>query len=380
MPPVDHIIRGGKTAAGPSPAPSSTLDPTFEGDFQLAHDLLLDCGVLLPRPVLHYATYGRLNAARDNAVLVAHALSGSALVATWWPQLFMPGGMLDLDRDFVIGINFLGSCYGSTGPASIDPRTDTAYGADFPLISIHDIVRSQSLLLDALAIDRLRLVIGASIGGMQAIDWAISYPQRVATAVSIAAAPLGAMGLALNHMQRQMIELDPLWAGGQYKHHAPPLQGLGLARALAICSYKSAELLTQRFARKPNRSGEDPWASSFAGSRFDVAGFLDYQAARFIDRFDANSYLAITRTMDTFDPVRTCGSADTAYNGIEANMIMVGISSDWLFPPGDVRSMADAMKAAGARCEYREMISSHGHDAFLAEPQQLSELVMPLLA
>lgn len=374
--------------AGPALAPS--FAPSFEGDFQFTEDLLLDSGRVLRRPLLHYATYGKLNRAGDNAVLVPHALSGSALVTTWWPQLFGSDGLLDLDRDFIIGINFFGSCYGSTGPASIDPDTGKLYGAEFPLISIRDIVRSQARLLDHLGVSRLRLVIGASIGGMQAIEWAITYPKKVATVVSIAAAPLGAMGLALNHLQRQIIQLDPHWNGGRYSPLSPPANGLALARGLGVCSYKSADLFTERFARKPDRSGEDPWIDSLGtdsggigsqtSNRFDVAGFLDYQGAKFVDRFDANSYLAITRTMDTFDPLRGRGSPHAVYGSIEASVVMVGISSDWLFPPEDVRRLAEEIEAAGARCEYREVATSHGHDAFLAEPEHLSRILRPLLS
>ncbi len=355
--------------------------PTFEGDFVLDEVLPLESGEILENPKLHYAVYGHLNAARDNAVLVCHALSGSAQVAEWWPQLFLSGGLLNLNHDCVIGINIFGSCYGSTGPQSIDPETGKPYGPTFPLINVRDIVRVQAKLIASLGIARLKLAIGASIGGMQVLEWAILFPDRVTRAISIGVAPLGAMGLGLNHLQRQAIMIDPAWHEGYYEQGDGPRAGLALARSLGIISYKSVPLFEQRFNRKPNRHGEEnPWISTAAGQngRFDVAGYLDYQGERFPGRFDANSYIAITRTMDTFDPVRAHQSPFTAYARISAHLTLVGISTDWLFPPEDIRSLAAIIKAAGARCDYREMASVHGHDAFLAEPEQLVRLLTPV--
>src|ERR1700733_13194207 len=233
--------------------------PAFEGDFVIHEVLSLESGEILVNPTLHYAIYGKLNAARDNAVLVCHALSGSARVGDWWPQLFLPGdlGLLDLTRDCVIGINIFGSCYGSTGPGSIDPATGKLYGPTFPLINVRDLVNAQVKLIDHLGIDCLKLAIGASIGGMQVLEWAILFPERVARAVSIGAAPLGAMGLGLNHLQRQAIMLDPKWAGGHYLPDNEPRGGLAIARALGVISYKSVPLFEARFGRKPNGRGEN---------------------------------------------------------------------------------------------------------------------------
>ena len=326
-----------------------SVSPSFEGDFSPGEAISLEAGGVLQSPTLHYAIYGEPNAAADNVIFVAHALSGSARVADWWPRLFSQGGLLQVDGVCVLGINMLGSCYGSTGPVA---------GAPFPRVSIGDNVALQAKLVDWLGIRRLKLVMGASIGGMQALQWAIQFPERVERVVSIGAAPLNAMGLGLNHLQRRMIQLDPK-------------QGLSLARALAVCTYKSAELFEHRFARRPDRSGD--------GQRFDVAGYLDYQGERFVDRFDANSYLAITRTMDGFDPTRGFPSVEAAYGRIQAKVTLVGISSDWLFPPQEIASMAEMMRKAGVGCDYREMVSSHGHDAFLAEPDELARLLKPLL-
>ncbi len=354
--------------------PAALLTPSFEGDFTLPGEFPLEAGGVLHDAILHYAIYGKLNADRSNVAFVCHALSGSALVAEWWRAIFSSQGVIDPDHDAVLGVNILGSCYGSTGPTSIDPATARRYGSSFPLVGIRDIVRAEALLLDALEIGRLKLAIGASIGGMQALELAMQFPSRVARAIAIAVAPLGAMGLAFNHLQRQAIMLDPDWKEGRYTPEAPPRRGLALARALAVCTYKSPVLFEQRYARTPDRSGEDPWASDPPG-RFDVSGYLDHQGRKFNDRFDANSYLAITRMMDLFDPCRGYPSIPGAWAKIQADITLIGISSDWLFPPGDVAAMAAAISAAGVSCKYREMISDHGHDAFLAEPQLLLSLL-----
>ncbi|WP_263357835.1 homoserine O-acetyltransferase MetX [Acidicapsa ligni] len=365
--------------------------PTYEGDFVLEEHLLLECGRTLVNPTLHYAVYGRLNTAsggssESNAVLVCHALSGSALVGGWWPELFADGGIVDLAEDCVICVNIFGSCYGSTGPGSVDPETGQVYGPHFPLVSIRDNVRAQARLLDSLGIAQLKLAIGGSIGGMQALEWSILYPQRVRRAVVIGVAPLNAMGLALNHLQRQAIQNDPDWQGGNYLPRKQPLKGLAQAREIATLSYKSSELFTERFGRNPNRNGEDPWAlddnggglGNLHGGRFDVAGYLDHQGKIFLSRFDANAYLAILRTMDIWDPVNSShGHRDPLdiYGRITAHLTFVGISSDWLFPSREVRELALAVQACGVRAEYREMTTAHGHDAFLAEQAELVRLL-----
>ena len=370
----------GAPGPGPSPARPSALEPMYEGDFVLDQHLMLESGRTLAQPTLHYAVYGKLNAARDNAVLICHALSGSARVGDWWPEIFAPGAVLSLEHDFVICINLLGSCYGSTGPGSVDPETGLVYGPDFPLVSIRDNVLAQSQLLDSLGIRRLRLILGGSIGGMQALDWARHEPARVERAAIIAVAPLSAMGLALNHLQRQAIQNDPDWDSGYYLPQRQPRQGLSLARQIGMLSYKSAALFDERFSRNPNRNGENPWSldnqgGGLIGGRFDIAGYLDYQGDRFIERFDANSYLAITRTMDTWDPLNGHQSAQQAFGRIQARLTFVGISSDWLFPPESVREFAQTIRSAGVTAEYREMTSSHGHDAFLAEQAELVRLL-----
>lgn len=366
------------------PETASPIPPiTFEGDFALPAEFPLEAGGVLRNASLHYILYGTINAARDNVVFVCHALSGSAQVADWWPAIFSPegpiasgGSIAGENASAVLGVNILGSCYGSTGPTNINPATGKPYAATFPLVSIRDIVRAQALLLDHLQIRQLRLAIGASIGGMQVLELAIQFPERIAKGIIIGVATLGAMGLGWNHLQRQAILLDPDYRHGNYLPSEPPHRGLALARALAVCTYKSPNLFEERFARNPNRTGPSPYTDApYADTpnpRFDIAGYLDHQGLKFNRRFDANSYLAITRFMDLFDPLH---NSPNAYTRIQAELTFIGISSDLLFPPADVSALAATISAAGARCHYRELISNHGHDAFLAEPQQLLDLL-----
>ncbi len=358
---------------------SAALEPTVEADCTFGTDepFRLNSGDRLQSVTLRYALYGELNETRDNALLVCHALSGSARVADWWPQLIGPGQPFDTNRYCVIGVNTIGSCYGSTGPLSENPqKPHEPYGSNFPLVTINDIVRTQALLLDHLGVERLTAVIGGSIGGMQALSWAVDFPERVERCIAIGAAPLSAMGLALNHLQRQAILNDPAWREGHYALDQQPAAGLALARGIALCSYKSAELFSERFARRPNRSGEDPQSSLTA--RYDIAGYLDYQGAIFTPRFDANSYLVLSKAMDTFDLAhgdRSEASLEAALRRIRARLLLVGISSDWLFPASDVRALAWAARAAGVKANYAELISSHGHDGFLAEAAQLAPIL-----
>ena len=357
---------------------SAGLNPTIEDDCTIAGStpFQLESGVQLQPVTLRYALYGRLNRERDNAVLVCHALSGSARVADWWPKMFGPTGIFDIERYCVIGINVIGSCYGSTGPRSSNPRTGKPYGSKFPLVSVADMVRAQAELLDSLGVERLQGVIGGSIGGMQALQWAIDFPERVERCIAIGAAPLSAMALALNHLQRQAIRNDPAWSNGGYDTDNRPVAGLALARAIAVCSYKSPELFTQRFARNPNRN-EEPRAS--LDERYDVAGYLDYQGTGFSHRFDANSYLVLSKAMDTFELACGYGSEAAALRRIKARVLLVGISSDWLFPATDILALAERMQRAGVDASYKELASSHGHDGFLAEADLLASLIRPHL-
>lgn len=358
---------------------SDPISPTFEGDYLLTRQapFELHSGAVLPSVKLHYAIYGKLNEKRSNAILVCHALSGSARVADWWEPFFRDNAVFDLGSQCVIGINVIGSCYGSTGPQDIDEATGKPFGSRFPLLSLRDWVRAQAILIEQLGVRRLHAVIGGSVGGMQAIQWAIDYPDQVARTIAIGAAPLQAMGLALNHMQRTAIKNDTNWNGGDFYDGDPPSSGLALARAIAMCSYKSADLFDERYGRNPNRTGENP-ANSME-ERYDVGGYLDYQGKIFTRRFDANSYLLITKAMDNFDPAIGYATEAEALGRIQSRVLMVGISSDWLFPAADVRSMTSRMTDAGARAEYVELESNHGHDGFLADLNRLAPIIRQAL-
>jgi homoserine O-acetyltransferase len=357
----------------------TTLFPTYEGDLCLTETqpFTLVSGVQLAEVKVRFAVYGTLNDWRDNAMLVCHALSGSARVGDWWPQLFGEAGLFDLARDCIICVNVLGSCYGSTGPRDVNPATGDIYGDAFPLVTVCDWVRAQAAVLDHLGIEKLRAVIGGSIGGMQALQWAVTFPERVEQCVAVGAAPLTALGLALNHLQRQAIYHDPLWQGGRYDETNPPKAGLSQARAIAMCSYKSEELFQERYGRLPNRNGEDPHQS--LTERYDIGGYLDHQGEIFTRRFDAASYVILTKAMDNFDLAHGVESEQAALRRVQARTLLVGISSDWLFPATEVKALSERMRSAGVEVEYAELQSTHGHDGFLAEADALARLLRPRL-
>lgn len=358
---------------------SDKQEPTREADFAFAaaEPFALDGGGTLHGASLRYAWYGAMNPARDNVILVCHALSGSARVGDWWPDLLGPNQPFDTSRYCVLGINVLGSCYGSTGPNSLNPATKRPYGADFPVLSIRDMVRAQAKLLDHLGIDRLHAVVGGSIGGMQALAWAVDFPERVPLCIAIGAVPLNAMGLALSHLQRQAIRNDPAWRGGHYAAGEQPAAGLALARSIATCTYKSDELFRERFGRRPNRAGEDPTKSH--ADRFDVAGYLDLQGQRFTERFDANSYLVISRAQDTFELGRGPAEELELLRKVRARVLLIGITRDWLFPVEDIRSLVERLQAAGVSASYAQIGTNHGHDGFLAHPELLGPLLVEAL-
>jgi homoserine O-acetyltransferase len=353
----------------------NTLVPAYEGDLWLTEQqpFTLVSGERLPALKVRYALYGSLNCLRDNALLVCHALSGTARAGDWWPQLFDEEGIFDLARDCVVCVNVIGSCYGSTGPRDVNPATGELYGAAFPLVTVRDWVRAQAAVLDHLGIEKLRAVIGGSIGGMQALQWAVDFPERVERCLAVGAAPLTALGLALNHLQRQAIFNDQQWQDGRYDAAQPPNAGLAQARAIAMCSYKSEELFQERYGRQPNRNGEDPHRG--LTERYDIGGYLDYQGALFTRRFDAASYVAITKAMDNFDLGRGFEAEVTALRRIQARVFLVGISSDWLFPSAEVKALSERMRQAGVEVEYAELLTAHGHDGFLAEADALARLL-----
>lgn len=352
---------------------------------RLSQPLSLDGGGTLPDAQIAYQSYGVLNAARDNAILVCHALTGDHYLAGphpvtgkagWWDRMVGLGKPIDTDRFHVICANVLGSCMGSTGPASIDSENGERWGMRFPVITIGDMVRAQAALLDALGIDRLHAVVGGSMGGMQALMWAAHYPERVARALVIAsAARHSAQNIAFHEVGRQAIMADPAWAQGDYDPAGPgPAKGLAVARMAAHITYLSEEGLTAKFGRQlQNRD-----AKTFGfDADFQVESYLRHQGLAFTDRFDANSYLYITRAMDYFDLAEEHGGrlADAFAGSAAVRFCLVSFSSDWLYPTAESRRIVHALNAVGAPTSFVEIDSPFGHDAFLLDVPALDAVV-----
>jgi len=350
--------------------------------------LALDDGSLLAPVTLAYETWGRLAPMADNVVLLCHALTGDSHArddaqpddprAGWWNPLIGPGRVFDTDRYFVICSNVLGGCYGSVGPTSSAPGEDAPYRLRFPLVSVGDMVRAQHGLLAALGVRRVAAVAGGSLGGLQALEWALAYPDAVDRAIVVGAAPrLQAQGLAIDDLARQAIMADPRWRGGAYPADDGPETGLALARMLAMLTYTSAEGLEARFGRRPARLTSH-WPSF--GPRLDVETYLHHQADKLTQRFDANTYLYLSSAMDRYDAIAGRGASDAeVFARIRAEVLAVGISSDWLYPAAQVRALADAINQAGGRARSVEIDSPHGHDAFLKEWDTLDALLRPFL-
>lgn len=332
------------------------LEPTTEADFVSSEPFTLESGAILPELVQRYAIYGEINNDKSNVVLIFHALTGSARIHEWWRDLIGAGKALDTNENAFLCVNFLGSCYGSTGASSasfLGKNNKT----EFPLVTVRDITRAQKLVLDFLEIERLKAVAGGSVGGMCALEWAADFPDSAEKCIAIGACELPAMGLALNHLQRAALRIE---------------NGVGLARQIAMISYKSPELLDKRFARQPNRNGENPRARF--EHRFDIAGYLDYQGEVFKNRFDAETFKIISKAMDLFE------LTDAEIQKIKAEIFLVGISSDWLFPLADVRKLAERLLGNRVKTEFIEMISPDGHDAFLSDTAKMSEILRQVLA
>ncbi len=350
--------------------------------------LRLQSGVELGPITLAYETYGTLNTAHDNVLLVMHALSGDAHAAGrhhpsdrkpgWWDPMVGPGRAFDTTRYFVICVNVIGGCKGSTGPSSINPATGQPYGADFPVVTIPDMVAAQVRLLDRLGIDTVRAVIGGSMGGMQALELAINYPERVQVAVALAsAARHGAQQIAFNHIGRQAIMRDPYWRGGHYYGGPLPEDGLATARMVGHMTYLSAERLQWRFGRGM-QTLETP-SYSFA-PEFAVESYLNYQGNSFVDRFDPNSYLYITKALDYFDAGAGYASLVEAFKHARSRFLFASFSSDWLYPPHESEALAAAAQTAGREVEYLAIDSVLGHDAFLLEYERLTPLIADAIA
>jgi len=350
--------------------------------------LKLDAGVVLNAYQVAYQTYGELNADKSNAILICHALTGDQHVhnvhpvtgkAGWWDSLVGPGLPIDTDRFFVICSNVLGGCLGTTGPASKNPATGEAYGLSFPVVTIRDMVRAQAALIDHLGIDQLLGVVGGSMGGMQVLQWAVTYPERIFCALPIAtAARHSAQNIAFHEVGRQAVMADPDWREGKYlSQGTSPRRGLAVARMAAHITYLSDAALHRKFGRRL----QDRELPTFGfDADFQVENYLRYQGSSFVDRFDANSYLYITRAMDYFDIAGEHGDVlANAFRQLKSRVCVISFTSDWLFPTEEARDIVHALNAAGAPVSFAEIETDKGHDAFLLDEPELFGIVRGFL-
>jgi homoserine O-acetyltransferase len=379
--------------SGPGSAPRH-LGPGDVGlaqprDFVYGHPFTFRSGQTLPGFTLRYETYGTLNATRDNVVLICHALSGDHHCAGWhspedrkpgwWNNLIGPGKAVDTRRFFVVCANVIGGCQGSTGPSSADPSTGKPYGIAFPFVTISDIVRSQKLLLEHLGVDEVHAAIGGSMGGMIATQFSIEFPSLVRRVLAMAStARESAQAIAFNEVGRQAIMQDPAWNRGDYPRDGGPRVGLAIARMMAHITYVSDASMDRKFGRRrsPSHGAAAPDALD---APFEVENYLRHQGQAFINRFDANSYLTITRALDQFDLAQAYGSLEQAFAPVQAETLVVGFASDWLFPPEQNREIALALLRAGKRANYAELATDLGHDSFLLESEELYTLVRGFL-
>ena len=342
--------------------------------------LVLESGEKLGPITLAYETYGTLNADRSNAVLVVHALSGDAHAAGlskadgaigWWDTLIGSGKGIDTDKFFVISSNVLGGCRGSTGPSSVNPRTGKPYGTDFPLITVGDMVNAQRRLIDHLGIKRLLAVIGGSMGGMQVLQWMVAYPERIRSAIPIATTMKHTpQQIAFNEVGRQAVMADPNWKNGHYYGSALPAKGLAVARMIGHITYMSDTSMAEKFGR---RAKLDKESFKFSAD-FEVEGYLRYRGDNFVKRFDANSYLYITKAIDYFN-ILNGHSLGSIFKGLKAKVFVIAFKSDWLYPAYQSQEIVKACKLAGVDASYCEINSTYGHDAFLLEVEQETELI-----
>ncbi|EJW10444.1 Homoserine O-acetyltransferase [Rhodovulum sp. PH10] len=350
--------------------------------------LRLEAGLDLSPFQIAYQTYGELNAAKSNAILVCHALTGDQHVANthpvtgkggWWDIMVGPGRPIDTDRYFVICSNVVGGCMGSTGPSSTNPLTAAPWGLDFPVITVRDMVRAQTMLIDHLGIDTLFSVAGGSMGGMQVLEWCASFSERVFSALPIATAPRhSAQNIAFHEVGRQAVMADPEWRGGRYfVEGTSPRRGLSVARMGAHITYLSDTALHRKFGRK-FQDRDNPTFSFDAD--FEVESYLRHQGSTFVERFDANSYLYLTRAMDYFDLAADHGGVlAKAFTGTRTRYCVISFTSDWLFPTTESRAVVHALNAGGARVSFAEIETDKGHDAFLLDEPELHGIVRGFL-
>ena len=352
----------------------------------------LEGGGVLREITMAYETWGELDADASNAVLVCHALTGDSHASArggtspsgtgWWEGMFGPGRAFDPDRHFVVCVNVLGGCQGSTGPASIDPGTGKPYGSSFPVVTVRDMVRTQALVADHLGIRRWQAVVGGSMGGMQALEWAVMFPERVRSLVALATSTAAsAQQIAWSMVGRRAILVDPNFAGGDYYDHEPgdgPHRGLAVARQIAQIHYRTEQVFAERFGRKLLEP-LDGHGSFSLDQRFDVEGYLDYQGTKLVRRFDANSYLRLNKAMDLHDLARGRGSVQAAMARITMPTLVMSIRSDALYPPYQQHELRDVLRAQGTRVGYYDIDSADGHDGFLTETTQISPLIAAFL-
>lgn len=369
-------------AQTPAPADFSLLPPGAGQVWTCGAPLPLENGAALPELEVAYQTWGTLNEARSNAILICHALTGDQFVLGphpitgkpgWWEQIVGPGKPIDTDRYFVICSNVLGGCMGTTGPRALNPETGAPYGLSFPVITIGDMVEAQARLIEALRIDRLLAVVGGSMGGMQVLEWSARYPARVASAICIAsAAHHTAQNIAFHEVGRQAIMADPDWADGDYLTRGTvPRKGLSIARMTAHITYLSEPAIARKFGRNLQDKAE---VSFGFDADFQVESYLRHQGSTFVERFDANSYLYITRAMDYFDlGNRADGNLAEVYRNAETRFCLISFTSDWLFPTEETRRIVHALNAVAANVSFVEIASDKGHDAFLLDEPVMAD-------
>ncbi len=336
--------------------------------------MTLESGEKLSPITIAYETYGKLNSDKTNAILILHALTGDAHAAGeggWWRELIGEGKAIDTNKYYVICSNVLGGCKGSTGPSSINPNTGKPYGIDFPVITIGDIVNAQLNLIDHFGIEKLLAVIGGSMGGMQVLQWMNTYPKRILSAIPIATTMKHTpQQIAFNEVGRQAIIADPAWYSGNYYDHSTPSKGLAIARMIGHITYMSAISMAEKFGRKFH---SDRTLSKF-GTDFEVEGYLHYRGDNFVRRFDANSYLYLTKAIDYFN-ILNGHSLSSIFRGLDAKVLVIAFKSDWLYPTYQSQEIVKACKLSGVNASYCEIESTYGHDAFLLEIDQESQLI-----